>query len=360
MTIPGSLNALLKELNDIPGVSGYEEEIGDRIQSKLSPLTDNFYSDCLGNKIFIKKGKNPDLKIMLCAHMDEIGFIVCNIDEEGFVYIIPAGLHDVRLVMNQVITIHTEKGDISGVTGARPVHIQSKQDASHEICFKDLYIDIGASDKKEAEGLGVQIGDNATYCREGRFLNGNIFSGKAVDNRSGCTVLIEVMRQLQHKETEATVMAVTTVQEEVGIRGAGPAAWGLQPDLALVIDVTFSGDCPDMCHNTIPVRLGKGPAIMLYDWTPCNAYIGNAVPKRLTKQLIKTAEENGIPFQRQVLLNGGTDAWAISLSGKGVLTGCVSIPCRYIHSATGCVHMNDVQWAADLIVEFIKGLKEKL
>jgi putative aminopeptidase FrvX len=360
MTIPGSLNELIKELDGIPGVSGYEEEIGEHIDRILGPISDTFYSDCLGNRIFIKKGKRPELNIMLCAHMDEIGFVVSNIDEDGFVYVVPAGLHDVRLVFNQVITIHTETGNVDGVTGVRPVHIQSKQENEHDVCFRDIYIDVGASSKEEALKLGVQIGDNATYCREGRFLNGNIFTGKAVDNRSGCTVLVEVMRRLQHEKVDPTVMAVATVQEEIGIRGAGRAAWGLQPDLALVIDVTFSGDSPDMCRKTIPTRLGKGPAIMLYDWTPCNAYIGNAVPKRLTKRLIETAENSGIPYQREVMLNGGTDAWAVSLSGKGILTGCLSIPCRYIHSATGCVNMNDVQWTADLIVDFIKGLKQKL
>lgn len=355
-----SLKNLLVQLDAIPGVSGDEERVAAFIKEQLTPFSDEHYSDSLGNQFFVRRGSNPDLKLMLAAHMDEIGFIVHHIDDQGYVYLVPVGMHDSRMVINQVLTIYTDKGPVKGITGGKPAHIVTPEEAQKAIPLGQLHLDLGTSGKEETVALGVKVGDYVAFEREGMFLNGGkVFTGKAVDDRSGCAVLIEVMKRLADKEIVPTVYGVATVQEEVGIRGAGPAAFGIQPDVALAIDVTLAGGTPGIEAKQIPIQFGKGAAIKFYDWAPQSAFIGNAVPKRLTRKLVEVAERHQIPYQREVLLNGATDGWAISLSGKGVLTGCISIPSRYIHSATGCVHLDDVENAVQLIVAFVESFTEK-
>lgn len=356
-----NLAQYLVELDGIAGVSGAEENVADYVKNELEGYYDEYRSDSLGNQFFIKKGKNPDLKIMLSAHMDEIGFIVQFMDDNGFVHFAPAGMHDPRMVINQVLTIHTESGDVQGITGGKPAHIVTAEEAAKAIPLSELFLDLGTDSREETEALGVQIGDYITFDRKGQFLNnGKVFTGKAVDDRSGVAVLMEVMKQLKEKEIDATVYGVASVQEEVGIRGAGPAGFHVKPDIALAIDVTLAGGTPGIEKKQIPIDLGKGPAIKFFDWAPHSAMIGNSVPRRLTKKLVETAKEHTIPYQREVLLNGATDGWAISLSGEGVATGCISLPSRYIHSATGCVHLDDLENAVSLIVKFIESAKEKL
>jgi putative aminopeptidase FrvX len=351
----------LIELDRIPGISGAEEQVAEYVKSELEGVCDELQRDSLGNHFFIKKGKNPDLTMMLSAHMDEIGFIVQYVDDDGFVYFVPSGMHDPRMVINQVLTIHTEQGDVRGVTGGKPAHIVTLEEASKAIPIAHLFLDLGTGSRKATEALGVQIGDAITFERIGQFLNnGKVFTGKAVDDRAGVAVLMEVMKQLKDKEIDATVYGVASVQEEVGIRGAGPAAFRVKPDIALAIDVTLAGGTPGIEKKHIPIELGGGPAIKFFDWAPGSAMIGNSVPRALTKKLVETAKANGIPYQREVLLGGATDGWAISLSGEGVATGCISLPSRYIHSATGCVHLDDLEQAVQLIVKFIESTKEKL
>ncbi|MGF9798590.1 M42 family metallopeptidase [Brevibacillus agri] len=355
-----SLYQLLAELDGIPGVSGYEERVAAYIKAQLNGITDEHYADPLGNQIFIKRGRNPDLKLMLSAHMDEIGFIVHYIDEQGFVFFVPAGGHDDRMLMNQVLTIHTDKGPVHGVTGSKPAHIVTPEEAKKSIPMANIHLDLGTSSRAETESLGVRIGDFITFERKGQLLNNTrVFTGKAVDDRSGCAVMIEVMKRLRDKQPEATVYAVASVQEEVGIRGSGPAAFGIQPDVALAIDVTLAGGSPGIEPKEMPIQFGQGPAIKFYDWS-LDTYHGNAVPRRLTRKLVEVAEKANIPYQREVLLHGATDGWGISVSGTGVITGCISIPSRYIHSAIGCVHLDDMEGAVQLIVSFIEELTEKL
>jgi putative aminopeptidase FrvX len=345
----------LVDLDRIPGVSGAEEQVAAYVTQSLDGYYDELHKDSLGNHFYIKKGNHPDFKIMLSAHMDEIGFVVHYVDDQGFVHFVPSGMHDPRMVINQVLTIHTEKGEVKGITGGKPAHIVTPEEAAKAIPIADLFLDLGTGSKEATEELGVQIGDYITFNGLGQFLNNQkIFTGKAVDDRSGVAVLIEVMKQLKDKSIEATVYGVASVQEEVGIRGAGPAAFHTKPDIALAIDVTLAGGTPGLEKKQIPVELGKGPAIKFFDWAPHSAMIGNSVPRWLTQKLVHVAKENNIPYQREVLLNGATDGWAISLSGEGVATGCVSLPSRYIHSATGCVHLDDLENAAALIVKFIE------
>ncbi|MED1796678.1 M42 family peptidase [Brevibacillus nitrificans] len=349
-----ALTQYLSELDAIHGVSGDEERVANYMKEQIQPFVDESFEDALGNQFFVKKGTHPTFRIMLAAHMDEIGFVVSHIDEKGFVYFLPVGYHDSRMVINQILTIQTETGPVHGITGGKPAHVVTEEEAQRAIPMDRLHLDLGTTSRAETLALGVQVGDYITFDREGRLLNGTkVYSGKSVDNRSGCAVLIEVMKRLADKEIAPTVYGVATVQEEVGLRGAGPAAFSIQPDISLAIDVIFAGGTPGMDERISPVELGAGPAIMMYDWTPSNGH-GNNVPKKLTRTLIKAAEKNGIPYQREVVVNGGTDAWAMSLAGKGSLAGGISLPSRYIHSATGIVHMDDLEHAVQLILAFVE------
>lgn len=351
---------LLKQLDEIPGVSGDESAVADYMKGHLLDCSDEHWADALGNQFFVKKGSRPDVKIMLTAHMDEIGFVVRHIDEKGFVFFHPVGYHDCRMVLNQVLAVHTESGQVTGVTGAKPAHLVSAEEAKRSIPLDAIHLDLGTTSRAQTEALGVQIGDFITFERKGQLLNGGkLFTGKAVDNRASCAILIEVMRRLKDRDIVPSLYGVATVQEEVGLRGAGPAAFAVQPDVALAIDVTFAGDSPAMHPHLPPMKLGFGPVIKHYDWTPDTGQ-GNNVPKRLTRKLVQIAEKQGIPYQHQTVLNGGTDAASMSLAGKGAVAGVISIPSRYIHSATGCVHVDDLENIVELVCAFVEEYHEEL
>lgn len=351
----GSLADLLVKLDKVVGVSGDESLVAEAIRAEMSGYYHEHYEDALGNNVFIRKGKRDDLKLMLSAHMDELGFLVNYIEESGMVRFVPVGYHDDRMIIDQDLVIHTGDGPIYGITGAKPAHILTEEERKKVIPLSDIFIDVGTSERKETEKLGVKIGDFVSFNRTGYFMNGGkVFSGKSVDDRSGCAVMVEVMKRLKDEDIIPTIYAVASVQEEIGIRGAGVAAYTIKPDVALALDVTLSGGTPGVEIKDVSIQLGKGAAIKFYDWAPHNGNIGNAVPKKLTGKLVELAEANGIQYQREVLMNAGTDGWSISLSGNGVLTGVISIPSRYIHSAIGTVHMDDMENAVRLIISYIK------
>jgi putative aminopeptidase FrvX len=341
---------LLTRLDEAVGVSGDEGAVAEVIAAELEGHVDEHESDALGNHYFTKRAGDGAPTVMLCAHMDELGFVVQHVEDEGFVRIAPVGYHDPRMVVDQDLRVHGAKGPVDGVTGAKPAHVLTTEEAAKAIPIEELHLDVGTASRQETEALGVRVGDLVTFARPAGILNGGrVFSGKAVDDRAGCAVMVEAMRRLP-ADAGATVVGVAAVQEELGIRGAGPAAERVRPDIALAIDVTLCGDTPGIEFSRLPIRLGAGPAIKYFDWAPASGY-GSAVPRRLTDRLERAAAAAKIDFQREVLLGGATDAWGIAAAG--VLTGCVSIPSRYIHSAVGVVHIDDVDRAADLIVAFV-------
>lgn len=341
---------LLAALDAAIGVSGDERLVADVIAAELDGHHDEHESDPLGNHYFTRRGSDGGPTVMLCAHMDELGFIVQHVEDEGFVRIVPVGFHDARMVVDQDLAIHGKKGAVHGITGAKPAHVLPPDEAKKAIPIDQLHVDLGTTSREETEALGVRVGDLATFARTGLALNGTrVFSGKAVDDRAGCAVMVEVMRRLGDSPA-ATVVGVAAVQEELGIRGAGPAATRVEPDVGIAIDVTLCGDTPGLDYSRVPISMGKGPAIKYFDWAPEVGY-GSAVPRRLTDQFERAADTAGVAYQREVLLGGATDAWGIANSG--FLSGCISIPSRYIHSAVGCVHLDDVEGAVQLILAFI-------
>ena len=352
-----NLSELLAVFDNALGVTGYEEEVAAALKEEMEGYYDEWSEDALGNQTFFRKGKN-DTKMLLCAHMDELGFMVSFVEDTGMVRFVPLGLHDDRMVIDQDLTIHTEKGDVQGITGGKPAHILTEEEKMKTMVIPSLFIDVGTSSREETEKLGVRAGDLISFNRAGYFLNGGtVYTGKAVDDRSGIAIMVEVMRRLQKDGADnVSVYAVGSVQEELGLRGAGVAAHRIKPDVALALDVTLAGGTPGFEPHEIPIKLGGGASIKLFDWSPGLAMLGNAVPKKLSGALIKIAEENNIKYQREILMQAATDGWSISLAGDGVLTGVISIPSRYIHSAVGVVDLCDMEACVELIVQYVKSL----
>ncbi len=318
---------LLEELAQAHGVSGNEECVHGIIKKNVEDICDEVYTDTLGNLIAHKKGNGR--KIMLAAHMDEIGIIVTYIDEKGFLRFNAVGGIDVKnIAFNKV---RFENGT-TGVIGRQEKNVSEKARIS------DFYIDIGAENREKAEEK-VSIGDTAAFIGD-TYINGDTVISKALDNRAGCFCLIEAMKKIKGNND---ICCVFTVQEEVGLRGAETAAYAVQPDIALAVDVTDTGDTPE-CED-IAVKLGKGAAVKIYDRSViCH--------KSVREGLIKTARENNIKYQLEVMTDGGTDAGAIHTSRSGVRTGGVSIPVRYVHSPSETASLSDIAACAELIAAF--------
>lgn len=340
------MKELLKELSNASGVSGFEGNIREIITNELKDHVDEIETDNMGNIIAIKKGKDNGKKIMLAAHMDEIGLMVKHIDKQGFIKFTKIGGINDQMLLNQEVYIHTEGGKVLGVLGAKPPHKMKPAERKKIIEHENMFIDIGASSKEEAEEI-INIGDSITIKHEFSELRGNIVTGKAFDNRVGCYVLIEAMKRVK---TDATIYGVGTVQEEVGLKGAKTSAFKINPDMAIALDVTIAGDHPGIKEEDAPAKLGGGPAIILTDASGRGLITHPAVKKLL----IETAEEEEIPYQAEVSEGGTTDATAIHLTREGIPTGVLSVPTRYIHTPVEVVSLDDIENTIKLLVAAIE------
>ncbi len=323
----------LKKLTQIYGVSGCEDRIRDVIKSEIGSYCDEIDIDALGNLIAHKKGNGK--KIMLAAHIDEIGVIATFIDDNGFIRFSAVG----GLMINELIRERVVfKNGTVGVIGADDEEA-FKKDAK----IDKLYIDIGAKDKKDAQSK-VSIGDSAAFMGEFIETEERVIS-KALDNRAGCYILTEAIKNI--KDNENDLYFVFTTQEEVGLRGAKVSAYSIDPEIAIAIDVTDTFDTPG--DKKQPVSLGKGAAIKVMDRSVlCNAQV------RCT--LIDTAKKNNIPYQLEIMADGGTDAGAIHLSRSGVKTGGISLPVRYIHSPSEMADKNDIKACIELTEKIVNEL----
>ncbi|MEG1929812.1 MAG: M20/M25/M40 family metallo-hydrolase [Anaerovorax sp.] len=351
-----SLAKSLMNLDNVFGVSGDETEVAKVLKEEMEGLYDEYLEDALGNQIFVKYGRDKNKKVLLTAHMDEIGFMVNYIEDNGFCRMVPVGYHDDRMAVDQDLAIITASGKIvDGITGSKPAHILTEEDHEKVIKIEDLFIDLGTESREETLALGVNLGDYVAFNRKGFFLNGGkYYTGKSIDDRCACAVMVEVMKRLQTLDIEPTVYAVGTVQEEVGMRAGGPVATRVKPDLMLALDVTLAGGTPGVELRQCAVMMGKGPAIKYYDWDGALGMTGNNVPRKLTNRLIAVAEKHGIPFQREVMTGGGTDAWSASMAHEGVLAGGISIPSQYIHTAVSTVHMDDLHNTVEFTVKYLE------
>ncbi len=340
--------SLLKKICEIPAPSGFEERIRDVLIEELRPYSDKLWVDTLGSLIALKKGRG-DGKLMIAAHIDEIGLMINSIDKNGFLYFTPIGGWIPHILPGQRVLIRTLDGKmVRGVIGIKPPHIAKPEEKEKAIPIDKLFIDIGASSRDEAKGFGITIGAVGVLERTvERLANRDIITGRAFDDKIGVATAVEAFRSMDNLSVD--VYLVLTVQEEVGLKGATTAAYGIGPDVGIAIDVTIATDVPGTPESRQIARLGKGPAIKVMDGKDGRGII---VHPSIRDLLIRIAEEEKIPYQLEVLFGGTTDASAIQLSKEGVPTGAISIPTRYIHSPVEVVNLNDVANAVKLLAIF--------
>jgi putative aminopeptidase FrvX len=344
------IKSLLEKFTNAHGISGFEHDIRELLEKELEPYVDTMRRDCMGNLIAIKNGEGPS--IMLAAHMDEIGLMVRYIDENGFLRFVGIGGWFDQTLLNQRVVVHGTKGSIPGVIGSKPPHVMKDEDRKKPVKLDDMFIDIGAKDREDAENLGIEIGTTASLDREFVSLANGKVTSKAFDDRAGLVILIEVMKRLSEHKIEANVYAVGTVQEEVGLKGAKTCAFGVCPNIALALDTTIPGDHPGISKTDSSLELGKGPVITVADASGR----GLLVHPQILKWLKETATENEIPYQLGVGSGGTTDATSIHLTKEGIPTGTVSIATRYIHSPVEVLDTADIEACVSLIAKAIENV----
>ena len=323
----------LKKLLGTYGATGREGKVCEVIREMVAPYVDTIEEDAMGNLICIKKGEGK--RVMLAAHMDQIGFIVTDIDDNGFLRVHNVGGIHRNVSLNRHVVFE------NGVHGVVSYELEGFKPA--ENAMKALFIDIGAKDRAEAEKK-VHIGDVAVYVPDAFELGEDLMASPAMDNRVGCAVLVEALKQL--KDCPNEVCAVFTVQEEVGLRGATAAAYRINPEMGIALDVTLCGDTPK--GPKIAVALGKGPCVKILDSSVICS------PKVIAL-MEDAAERAGIEYQREVLTAGGTDAGAMQKTHAGVPCGVLSVACRYVHSACETISVSDAENGAKLIAEVLNG-----
>jgi putative aminopeptidase FrvX len=347
---PLSLQENLKNLSDACGVTGREEEVRNLMVTLLKPLTDQVVVDKLENVVAVKRGKKNAPKVMLAAHMDEVGLMVKTITKEGFLQFTKMGGIDDRILLAQKVIVYTSKGTLDGIIGSKPPHIQKEDERKKIITYDELFIDIGATNKDDAAKKGVKVGDAIGFDQKYAKIGEGTVIGKAFDDRVGCAIMIETLKLLE--KTDCTVYAVGTVQEEVGLRGAGTAAFTIAPDVAIALDVTVAGDVPGVREIDTTIKMGGGPALSVTD-------SGLITHPKVLRLLLDTAEENKIPYQLETGLMGSTDAARISLTREGVPSGTVSIGTRYIHSPIGMLSLKDAENCTKLTAAAVQRIQKK-
>jgi len=344
---------LLQELTDTSGVSGHESEIAAIMKKHMQPLTDEIMFDKLGSIIGVKKGSSDAPRVMIAGHMDEIGFMVKEIDKKGFIRFLPLGGWWGHVVLAQKVIILTKKGPVLGVVGSTPPHILEPEARKKVMELKDMYIDVGAMSGYDIKKrLGVSVGDAIVpYSPFTIMNNSKMYLAKAFDNRIGCAMIIELMKKLQKVKHPNTVYGAGTVQEEVGLRGAATSAWTVDPDVAFAIDVTIARDTPGI-EGEPAEKFGSGPQILIYDAT--------LIPNRKLRDLVvDTAEKNKIPYGLSSLERGGEDAGRIHLTRFGVPSIFLGLSTRYIHGHSSIIYRKDYDNCVKLITAVIKRLDKK-
>ena len=336
---------LLRKLSNAHGVSGSESSVLAVIRKELKGHVDEIFEDPLGNLIAIKRG--GPFKVMLAAHMDEIGLMVKYIDDKGFIRFVALGGWYGSSLYNQRVILHGTKGKYVGVIGGKPIHLMDEDERKKCIKTDDMFIDIGASNREQVVYLGIDVGTPVTVDREFTSLAYNRVSGKAFDDRAGVAMLIKA---LQQAESPLTIFGVFTVQEEVGLKGARTSAYNLDPDCAIATDVTTPGDYPGIEMKDAPVEMGKGPVITIVEASGR----GLIASRKMVRWLKDAADAQGIPVQLEVGSGGSTDASAIYLTKGGIPSTTLSIPSRYLHSPVEVLDTEDLEAGVKLLIEALK------
>jgi tetrahedral aminopeptidase len=340
----------LKTLLETPSPSGYESPLQQIVRDYVAGFADEVHTDLHGNVIVVKNPHSP-LRLMLAGHCDQIGLIVQHIDENGFLYIQPIGGWDPEVLIGQRMTVWTAAGPLLGVIARKPIHLLTEDERKQVPKMKDLWLDVGAADKAEADKI-VRVGDSVTVALGFHAMRNNFAVSPAMDDKAGCWVVVEALRRAcESGKLACGLYAVSTVQEELGLRGAKTSAFGIDPQIGVAVDVTHATDCPTIEKKEEgDVRLGKGPVI----------HRGPNMNHKLVERLIQAADANQIAYQLAASAKPtGTDANVIQINRAGVATGLISIPNRYMHSPVEMISLDDIDRAADLLARFSEGLGEK-
>ncbi len=339
---------LIQELCDAPGPSGYEGKIREIFVRRATPLADSISADRLGSAIATKTGLKDGPRVLLAGHMDEVGFLVTRITDEGFIKFQQLGGWWDQVMLAQRFRVITGHGEVVGVIGSKAPHVLSQEDRSKVYARKDMFLDVGAASKEEAQSFGIRPGDPIVPdSRFTQMANPKLLMAKAWDDRFGVAAVLRVLEELQGVSHPNVVLGAATVQEEVGLRGATTTANMLAPDVAFALDVGIAGDTPGMGPDLAQSKLGDGPTILIYD--------SSMIPNQpLRDFVVKVAEEEGIPIQFDSMPAGGTDAGAVQRSASGVPALVIGAPTRYVHSHAAVFHRDDFDNSVKLLVSLIK------
>lgn len=340
---------LLQEITEASGVPGYEGDVRAILRRYLEDVA-VIEQDKMGSFIGKHVGENESPRLMLAGHMDEIGFMVRMITKEGFVKFVPLGGWWDQVLLGHRVVIKTAQGDVVGVLGAKPPHLLDTEERNKVVEKKDMYIDVGAASEAEVREMGVRPGDPIIPVSEFTVMaNPKWYLCKAFDNRVGCALAAQALRQVAADGHPNTVYAVGTVQEEVGLRGAKTTAHVIAPDVALVLEVDIAGDVPGIKPEESNVKMGGGPTMLVYD--------ARMIPNlKLRDLVIATAEELEIPLQFSAMTGGATDGGMIHMHNEGVPTVVIGVPTRHIHSHNALLHRDDYDRALQLVVALVKKL----
>ena len=333
----------LKAIQETPSPSGFEQPVQRIVRKRMKPFADTIETDVHGN---VAVGLNPtgSPRIMLAGHCDQIALMVNYIDDNGFIFFKPIGGIDASVLPGSRVVVHTEHGPVDGVIGRKPVHLMKQSERGAKTEIRQLWVDIGAGNKKETQRI-VRIGDAITFRLEMVHLGRDLVTSPAFDNKCGTFVVMEALRLCSIKKIKCALFAVSTVQEEIGLRGARTACFGLDPQVGIAVDVTHATDYPDIDKRSAgDITMGAGPAIAT----------GPNINPKLEALLTKTAKAKRIAVQREAEPSGTpTDANAIQLTRAGVATALIGVPNRYMHTQVEVVSLLDLTAAAKLIAETV-------
>lgn len=337
----------LKTLLTTPSTTGFEEPVQQVVRDYAKHFADSIRTDVHGNVIAVRNAEAP-VRVMLAGHADQIGLIVSYIDEHGYIYVLSVGGWDIQNLIGTRVKIWTANGPVDGVIGKKPIHLMDDEEKKQVPKIKDIWVDIGAKDKAEAE-KHVSIGDPITVELEYRELLNNFIAAPATDDKAGVWIVMEALRRIDASKLKVAVFAVSTVQEEVGLRGSRTSAFGIDPHIGIATDVTFATDCPTVeKKQNGDVKLGAGPVITR----------GPNMTTKLVNALVTTADQHKIPVQ--MVAEGritGTDAGSIQVNRSGVATALISTPNRYMHTPVEMISLNDLDHAADLIARYCESIE---
>ena len=345
---------LLKRITEVNGIAGHESQVRQLFKDETADYVDDFLQDGLGGIFGHRVGNEEGPRLMLAAHMDEVGFMVKQITKEGFLHFLPIGGWWNQVLLSQQVEVTTREGKIyRGVIGSKPPHILKPEERKQPMEISNMFIDLGASSKEEVEEWGIRQGDMITpYIKTERLNDTPYLLGKAWDDRIGVAVAIEVLKYAHTHGHENVLYVGANVQEEVGLRGAKGATYSIEPDVSFALDTGIAGDTPGITEKEAASHLGKGVQILFFD--------SSMIPHRgLRDFVIDIAEKENIPYQLDSVVGGGTDAGAQHQSLGGVPSVAIGIPVRYLHTHGSVIHEDDFKNYVRLATAIVKHLDKE-